>query len=46
MMWAVENGCRVGMVETQATVIGVDAPGDVQRVGAVLASDPPVKESM
>jgi len=40
MMWAVEHGCRVGMVETQATVIGVDAPGEMQRVEAVLASDP------
>jgi len=46
MMRAVEQGYLVRMIEARATVIGVDVPGGVQRVEAVLASDPLVREYM
>lgn len=40
MLRAVEHGYRVRMVETEGTMIGVDVPGDVQKVEAELPADP------
>lgn len=44
MMRAVEHGYRVKIVETNGRMIGVDVPGDIERVKKILSSDSLLKE--
>jgi len=46
MMRAVEHGYRVKIVKTDGPMVGVDEPGDIKLVEAILISDPLVKEYM
>ena len=40
MMRAVEHGYRVRAVEVEGEMIGVDVPGDIERVERIMLSDP------
>jgi 3-deoxy-manno-octulosonate cytidylyltransferase (CMP-KDO synthetase) len=44
MMRAVEHGYRIKAVETRGLMIGVDVPGDVERVETALDTDSLLKE--